>query len=134
MTSVMIVLIVLVLVLINGLYVASEFALIGVSRASVEADVEAGDRSARRVQAILGDPRQQDRYIAATQLGITLASLGLGMYGEHHLATKLMGLFEPLGESAWITAHFLASIVAVGVMTILHVVLGEMVPKSIALA
>lgn len=134
MTSVVIVLIVLALVLVNGLYVASEFAMVGVSRASVDAEVEAGNRTAKRVRAILRDPRQQDRYIAATQLGVTLASLGLGMYGEQRIATQLLVWFEPLGESAWVSAHVLASIVAVGFMTIMHVVLGEMVPKSIALA
>ena len=134
MTSVTILLIVLVLVLINGLYVASEFAVIGVSRASVAADAEAGNRASRRVQSILVDPRQQDRYIAATQLGVTFASLGLGMYGEQSMATQLMIWLEPMGDSAWVSAHLLASIVAVGVMTVLHVVLGEMVPKSIALA
>ena len=58
MTSVTILLIVLVLVLINGLYVASEFAVIGVSRASVAADAEAGNRASRRVQSILVDPRR----------------------------------------------------------------------------
>jgi CBS domain containing-hemolysin-like protein len=134
MTSLVVVLVVLVLVIVNGLYVASEFALVGVSRALVEADAESGDRTAVRVQSILDDPRQQDRYIAATQLGVTFASLGLGMYGEKNLAGLLIEWFSPLGEAAWISAHLLASIAAVGVMTILHVVLGEMVPKSIALA
>lgn len=134
MSSVIIVVIVLVLVLINGLYVASEFALIGVSRATIETDAEAGNRAAQRVRSILADPRQQDRYIAATQLGVTFASLGLGMYGEQHLARELEVWFKPMGESAWISAHLLASILAIALMTILHVVLGEMVPKSVALA
>jgi CBS domain containing-hemolysin-like protein len=134
MTSLVVVLVVLVLVIINGVYVASEFALVGVSRALVDADAESGDRKARRVQAILDDPRQQDRYIAATQLGVTFASLGLGMYGEKNLAGLLMEWFAPLGEAAWISAHLVASIAAVGIMTVMHVVIGEMVPKSIALA
>ena len=99
MTSLVVVLVVLVLVIVNGLYVASEFALVGVSRALVEADAESGDRTAVRVQSILDDPRQQDRYIAATQLGVTFASLGLGMYGEKNLAGLLIEWFSPLGEA-----------------------------------
>jgi CBS domain containing-hemolysin-like protein len=94
----------------------------------------AGDRMARRVLGILRDRRRRDRYIATAQLGITMASLGLGMYGEHVLAEWIGGALDGrIPEWRWITAHAIASVVAVAILTYFHIVLGEMVPKSVAL-
>jgi CBS domain containing-hemolysin-like protein len=129
-----VVLIIFALVIVNGMYVAAEFAMVGVSRLSIDTMAEEGHRGAMRVKSILDNPRVQDRYIAATQLGVTFASLGLGMYGEKTLATALSVAFAGLGEAGFWTAHLVATIVAVGILTYLHVVLGEMVPKSIALS
>src|SRR5690606_5180063 len=127
------VLIILVLILLNGLFVAAEFAMIGVPRTTVERRAEEGHRVARMILKILKSPRQQDYYIATAQIGITFASLGLGMYGEHVLAEWLEHQLEALGTSRWIAAHSLASVLAVGILTYFHIVLGEMVPKSLAL-
>src|SRR5690606_18056543 len=93
-----------------------------------------GNRAARLVRRIVSDPREVDRFIATAQLGITLASLGLGMYGEHLLAEWFSVKFEALGAGRWVAAHTLGSVVAIAILTYIHIVVGEMVPKSIALA
>jgi CBS domain containing-hemolysin-like protein len=126
-------LIVVVLILLNGFFVAAEFAIVGAPRATIDRLAQGGSRAARRVRRVLANPRDVDRFIATAQLGITLASLGLGMYGEHLLADWLARQFEALGVGRWVAAHTLASIIAIGTLTYFHIVVGEMVPKSIAL-
>lgn len=129
-------LVIFLLIFLNALFVAAEFTLIGVPRSSMEKKAKKGgfgSKSAARVVKILRTPQLQDRYIATAQLGITFASLGLGMYGEHSLAVWLYGLMETWGWTSWITAHGLASALAVAFLTYVHIVLGEMVPKSLAL-
>lgn len=126
-------LVVAVLILLNGLFVAAEFAIVGASAPVIERRAAAGGRVARLVAKILRDPRELDRFIATAQLGITAASLGLGMYGEHLLADWLAGLFNAWGAARWIAAHTLGSVVAVAILTYFHIVVGEMVPKTIAL-
>lgn len=125
--------IVAVLILINGLFVAAEFAIAGVSRPAMEARARDGDRVAGVVSRILGDPQRQDQYIATAQLGITFATLGLGMYGEHQLAEGLYHYFEGSGWAAWLASHAVASVLAIAIITYFHVVVGEMVPKALAL-
>lgn len=131
----MITLIVIVgaLVLINGLFVAAEFAIVGAPRLAIEKRATAGQALAVRVRAVLDDPRRQDRYIATAQLGITLASLGLGMYGEHEVAVRLVPQLEALGAARYVAAHTLASALSVAMLTYAHIVFGEMIPKSVAL-
>ena len=125
--------IVLLLVIANGVFVAAEFAIVGAPRASIEHEAAQGNRLAQRVARILEDPVRQDRYIATAQVGISVASLGLGMYGEHVLADWITARLELLDAGGWIAAHAVASIVAVSVLTYMHIVIGEMVPKALAL-
>jgi CBS domain containing-hemolysin-like protein len=132
MTGLGIVLLVsLLLILVNGLYVAAEFALIGSPKASLEGRASRGDRFAARILRTLTSPRRQDEYIAASQLGITLASLGLGMYGEHRMSEIFEHAIVAIGPMA--SASVVASTAALALLTIGHIVLGEMMPKAIAL-
>jgi CBS domain containing-hemolysin-like protein len=128
----MVALVTAVLVLVNGVYVAAEFAVMGARPTRVHQLAEAGNAVARRIRRLLRDPGRQDAYFATAQLGITVASLLLGMYGEHslvHLLEPVLGrLALPEGAVAAVAAAL-----AVGAMTFLHVVVGEMVPKSVAL-
>ncbi len=126
-------LIISALILLNGVFVAAEFAIVGAPRAAIENLAGEGNRLAKRVLAVLEDPKQQDRYIATAQLGITAASLGLGMYGEHVLADALHGLVAESGLPPWLISGAIASAVAVAILTYFHIVIGEMVPKSLAL-
>jgi CBS domain containing-hemolysin-like protein len=121
------------LVVLNGVFVAAEFAIVGAPRAALARRAAAGDRIARFVNLTVSDPRRMDRFIAAAQLGITGASLGLGMYGEHVLAHVMVGWFEGLGTARWVAAHTIASAIAISVLTVLHIVIGEVVPKALAL-
>jgi magnesium and cobalt exporter, CNNM family len=119
------------LVLANAFFVAAEFALVSARRTRLEELAKAGDRkamlAARAIQSL-------SRYLAASQLGITLASLGLGWIGEPTLARMIDGWFTwlPAGAQA-VTTHSVAVVIAFGIITSLHIVLGEQVPKSIAI-
>ena len=126
-------LIITALILLNGVFVAAEFAIVGAPRAAIDRRAADGNKLARAVQRVLQNPTEQDRYIATAQLGITAASLGLGMYGEHVLADHIDHLLGRPGISALLGSHGLASVLAVAILTYFHIVVGEMVPKSLAL-
>jgi CBS domain containing-hemolysin-like protein len=116
------------LVFANGFFVASEFALVGVRRSRIETLAAAGDRKAKRLIALLD---QLNAYISATQLGITMASLALGWIGEPVVAHLLEApLKERVSE---VTLHTIAFAVAFTIITFLHIVLGELAPKTLAL-
>jgi putative hemolysin len=126
------VVLVVILVVINGFFVAAEFSLVSVRKTRIAERIAHGDTSAKAIQKAIEDP---DRFIAATQLGITLASLGLGWIGE----PALSHLIEPLlswlpGQIAGVAAQIAAaSIIAFILITGMHVIMGELMPKSIAL-
>lgn len=127
--------VILILVLLNGFFVAAEFAIIGVRPTQLEQMADEGSKIARRVLGVIESRRKQDQYIATAQLGITMASLGLAMYGEpkiaHFIEPYLARLFGD--EPSLATVHTIGSIIALSLLTYLHVVLGEMIPKALAL-
>jgi magnesium and cobalt exporter, CNNM family len=119
------------LVALNGLFVAAEFALVAVRRTRVEQLVKEKARGARDVENAV---ENLDRSIAATQLGITLASIGLGFVGEPALVRLIDPLLHQLPESLRLmTGHTLAFTIAFLSITFLHVVFGELIPKTVAL-
>jgi CBS domain containing-hemolysin-like protein len=122
---------VVVLVLANAFFVAAEFALVGARKTRLDEFARSGDRKARLARRAV---QSLDRYISATQLGITLASLGLGWIGEPALAHLIEGGFGWLPEGAAVIAtHGVASFIAFTIITVLHIILGELVPKAMAL-
>ena len=123
--------IVFMLVLANSFFVASEFALVSVRRTRIDQLAAEGEGAAVVVQRAI---RDLDRYIAATQVGITLASLLLGGLGEQTLEPLLTPLFSWMPE-IWlgVTRTTLVAGLAYFIMTVLHVIIGELMPKSIAL-
>ena len=126
-------LIIAILDLLNGLFVAAEFAIIGVRASRIEQFAERRQPAGQMGAWHPVKPYTTDRYVATAQLGITLASLGLGMYGEPYLAGPIEGRLH--AGSAWRegAVHTAAFLIALTIITYLHVVFGEMVPKSIAL-
>src|SRR3989344_6580603 len=122
---------VILLVLLNGYFVASEFALVAVRRTRVDELARKGNIAAKLLQKSLDD---LDSFISATQLGITLASLALGWIGEPTIAHFLYPYLEFLPkEITSISVHTLSIIIAFTIITFLHIVLGELAPKTIAL-
>jgi putative hemolysin len=113
------------LVALNGLFVAAEFSLVAVRKTRIEELVRQGVKSARAVESAI---RHMDRTIAATQLGVTLASIGLGWLGEIVLVNVLV-------STGWgfLALHTVAFITAFILVTFMHVVFGELVPKTLAL-
>jgi CBS domain containing-hemolysin-like protein len=122
---------VLALVLGNGFFVAAEFSLVTVRKTRIDQLIAEGSRLARPVRRALDNPTN---FIAGTQLGITMASLGLGWVGEPFVAAMIEPAFSSLPPVVSVaTAHTVAVAIAFIAITALHIVLGELVPKTIAL-
>src|SRR6478672_4531672 len=125
--------IIFVLLLLNAFFVAAEFSIVSAPRMAIDARASRGDRLARLVAGVLKDTGRQDRYVATAQIGITVASLGLGMYGEHVIAEWVLHALGTATWAQWLAAHGFASAAAIAILTYFHIVLGEMLPKSLAL-
>jgi CBS domain containing-hemolysin-like protein len=121
---------VVTLVAINAYFVATEFALVAVRRTQIELWVAEGRRGAESAKRAI---EHLDDAIAATQLGITLASLGLGWIGEPALAGIIKPLLEAIGVGSVMAVHTIALTLAFATITFIHVVAGELAPKAVAL-
>jgi CBS domain containing-hemolysin-like protein len=124
------ILIILGLVLLNGFFVAAEFALVKVRASQLEALEEDGNRRAGTARKAVG---HLDAYLSATQLGITLSSLGLGWVGEPYLAHMLQPFFFRFGVESETVIRTASFILAFTAITFLHIVLGELAPKTLAI-
>lgn len=121
------------LILVTALYVAAEFAVVSVRQSRVQSRAEEGSTLARKLLPILSDPHELDRYIAASQIGITLSSLVLGAYGQAALSGFVAPLLERFGGLDADSAQSTAAVVILIVLTLLAMILGELIPKSLAL-
>ena len=123
----------LLLILLNAFFVLAEFAAVRVRPTQVEAMADAGNRRAKTLEKIQA---HIDEYLSVCQVGITLASVGLGFVGEPAFATLIRPLVARLGIHglvAGVTAHSVSILIAYLVVSFLHIVLGELVPKSVAI-
>jgi CBS domain containing-hemolysin-like protein len=122
---------VLMLVGINGFFAAAEFSLVAVRASRIRQLMDRGDRRARIVNELLS---QLDRVVSGVQVGVTLASLAIGALGEPVFAQLFRPMLDWLpGSRAALVAHGAAIVLAFALLTVLHVVLGELVPKTISL-
>jgi CBS domain containing-hemolysin-like protein len=125
------ILLTLFLVALNGLFVAAEFAIVRVRASQVETKYLSGNRFAKNALHIIN---HLDAYLSATQLGITLASLGLGWVGEPIVAKIISNTFELLNVTiSEKVLHQVSLVTAFSLITILHIVFGELAPKSLAI-
>ncbi len=128
LTSVVYIVVVILLVAANGFFVASEFSLVAVRRSRIVALAETGNRQAKRLLDVLD---HINAYISATQLGITMASLALGWIGEPAVARLLQAPLHDLVSAE--LRHTISFVIAFSLITFLHIVLGELAPKTLAL-
>ncbi len=121
---------VLLLVLLNGFFVASEFAIVKVRASQLDAILNQGDSRAGPTRKVI---ENLDAYLSATQLGVTLASLGLGWIGEPFVARMIEPLFALARAGSPAVIHTASFVLAFTFITVLHIVLGELAPKSFAI-
>lgn len=125
-----------ILILLNGIFVAAEFSIVTAPRTRMAQLADDGNEAAQITLKTQIEPVLQNRYIATAQVGITIVSLGLGMYGEHVIAEWFLHLIArvwAITEATEALVHTLSTVFAVGFLTYLHVVFGEMIPKTLAL-
>lgn len=126
-------LVILLLIVINALYVASEFAAVGVRRTQIEQMASEGNILARILHPIISQTQRLDTYVAACQIGITISSLVLGAYGQITVAVWLADKLESDGVFQAAAALPAASLATLMVLTVTQVIFGELVPKSVAI-
>lgn len=126
-------LVILLLIFLNALYVAAEFAAVGSRRARLRRLAEDGNPLAARILPVVENGQELDRYIAVSQIGITLTSLILGAYGQAVVAPRVAILLERAGAAEALAAQSTAAVGILLLLSAMQMILGELVPKSIAL-
>ena len=121
------------LILLTALYVAAEFAAVGVRRSRLRRLAEDGSLLATRILPVVEDPHELDRYIAASQIGITLSSLILGAYAQASIAPRIAPLVQGVSGMDPAAAESTSAVLVLLALTTLAMILGELVPKSFAL-
>ncbi|HEY7456658.1 MAG TPA: hemolysin family protein [Solirubrobacterales bacterium] len=129
MSALLLILLVFLLVGVNGFFVATEFAIVRSRRSRIESRAEEGRRAA---QLALHQLDHVDEYVATSQVGITLASIGIGFLGEPAIASLIEPLFE--GALGTATSYILSFLIAYSAVTLLHVIFGEQAPKMVGIA
>ena len=120
----------LFLVFLNGFFVASEFSIVKIRGSRIEELVQQGNKRARKARPLV---QSMDEYLSATQLGITIASLALGWVGEPAFASLFEPALRSMGALTPVVTHSLASVSAFLLITFLHIVLGELAPKTLSI-
>jgi CBS domain containing-hemolysin-like protein len=133
LTILTILFVVSLMIFFNGLYVAGEFSSVSARKTRIIQRAEEGSRLAQTLLPVLQDRHKLDNYIAASQVGITLSSIVLGIYGEQQIAPRIAPWLAKLPIGADLAAGGIASILVLMVLTTLQVVMGELVPKSIGI-
>jgi CBS domain containing-hemolysin-like protein len=127
-------LVIAVLIVLTAFYVAAEFAAVSVRRSRIRQRAEDGDALAVRLLPILEDPVRLDRYISASQMGITLTSLLVGAFAQATIAVRLAPVFASWGLMGAAASASAATVIVLVVLTAAQMVLSELVPKYLALA
>jgi CBS domain containing-hemolysin-like protein len=130
MENVLFVVLAILLVALNGFFVAAEFGIVTLRKTRVRAIAKTSGLRGRILAKVHG---QLDAYLSACQLGITLASLGLGWVGEPAFASLLQPVFAFLGVTSPEVVHGVSVVIAFGVISFLHIVVGELAPKSLSI-
>lgn len=132
-TIIVIVAVCAIMILINALYVAAEFATVSARRTRIKQQAAEGDRFAKMLEPILAETHRLDTYVAACQLGITASSLVLGFYGQAAIARQITPLLENFGGLQTVAAASISTTIVLIFLTMLQVVFGELLPKSVAI-
>jgi putative hemolysin len=120
---------IILLILVNGYFSAAEIAMVSVKKFRIQQEADKGNKPAKQILELLKEP---DEYLSAIQVGITLVGMIEGVYGGEVLEKYLEPVFAGWGMSAWV-AHVLSIVLGIGIITYVTIVIGELLPKSIAL-
>lgn len=133
MSVIVTILVIILLLFINALYVAAEFSAVSARRLRIEKLAEEGNSLARMVLPVINDSRKLDEYVSTCQMGITVASLVLGAYGQVSIADHLVPLFEKFGGLQTVAANSLSATIVLIFLSVLQMLFGEFIPKTLAI-